>query len=131
MLLQTGRHTKLHDQMLLIRLLEDRLQVLCDQGLGTDLHFSKGQEAISVGVMAALRETDYVVTHHRTIAHAIARGVPMKSLVAELLGKAEGINGGYAGEMHLSFPFKRFMFSFQLVGTCVPVAAGLAWARSE
>ena len=55
MLLQTGKHTKLQEQMLLIRLLEDRLQVLCDQGLGTDLHFSKGQEAISVGVMAALR----------------------------------------------------------------------------
>ena len=55
----------------------------------------------------------------------------MKSLVAELLGKAEGINGGYAGEMHLSFPLKRFMFSFQLVGTCIPVAAGLAWATKN
>src|SRR3990167_10416999 len=74
MLLLTGKHTKLEEQMLTIRLLEDRLQVLCDQGLGTDLHFSRGQEAISVGVMAALRESDYVVTHHRTIAHAVARG---------------------------------------------------------
>ena len=114
--------------MLLIRILEDRLQGLCDIGEGSDLHFSKGQESIAVGVGAALRETDYVVAHHRTIAHAVVRGVPLKPLIAELLGKASGLNGGVAGEMHLSHLPTRFMFSFQLVGTCIPVAAGLAWA---
>ena len=118
----------LQRQMLTIRLLEDRLQALCLEGKAGDLHFSKGQEAISVGVGAALRETDYVVTHHRTIANAVVRGVPLRPLVAEILGKAEGINGGMAGEMHMSYPPKRFMFSFQLVGTCVPVGAGIAWA---
>ena len=118
----------LQRQMLTIRLLEDKLQALCLEGKAGDLHFSKGQEAISVGVGAALRETDYVVTHHRTIANAVARGVPLRPLVAEILGKAEGMNGGMAGEMHMSYLPKRFMFSFQLVGTCVPVAAGIAWA---
>ena len=127
--LQTGTDVRSpEEQMLLIRLLEDRLQELCNQGLAGDLHFSKGQEAISVGIMAALRPTDYLVTHHRTIAHAVAKGVPLGPLVAELLGKASGINGGMAGEMHMSYPPARFMFSFQLVGTCVSVAAGLAWA---
>lgn len=117
------------EQMLLIRLLEDRLQELCLAGeCQADLHFSKGQEAISQGVIACLQDSDYVVVHHRTVAHAVAKGVPLVPLVAELLGKAHGINGGMAGEMHLSYPEKRFMFSFQLVGTCVPVAAGLAWA---
>lgn len=120
--------TVVQEQMLVIRLLEDRLQELCNQGLAGDLHFNKGQEAIAVGVCTALRETDYVVTHHRTIAHAIAKGVPLRPLVAELLGKRTGMNGGAAGEMHMSHPETRFMFSFQLVGTCVPVAAGLAWA---
>ena len=118
-----------NDLMLTIRLLETRLQELCIFGeLGADLHFSTGQEAIAVGVCAALRDSDYVVVHHRTIAHAIAKGVPLKLLVAELLGKAGGMNGGMAGEMHMSYLPKRFMFSFQLVGTCVPVAAGIAWA---
>ena len=128
--LQTHLKTKaeLEQQMLLVRLLEDRLQELCLQGLGADLHFSRGQEAISTGVCSVLAETDYVVTHHRTIAHAIAKGVPLKPLVAEILGKAEGINGGMAGEMHMSYLPKRFMFSWQLVGTCISVAAGLAWA---
>mgnify|MGYP001565348061 FL=1 len=114
--------------MLRIRLIEDRLQELCLLGEGADLHFSKGQEAISTGVCTVLRDSDYLVAHHRTIAHAIAKGVPLYPLLAEILGKADGINGGLAGEMHMSYPEKRFMFSFQLVGTCIPVAAGIAWA---
>lgn len=116
------------EQMLLVRILEDRLQELCLDGLAGDLHFNKGQEAISAGVCAVLRPTDYICVHHRTIAHAVAKGVPLGPLVAELLGKAGGINGGMAGEMHMSYLPARFMFSFQLVGTCVPVAAGIAWA---
>lgn len=127
MLLQIGK-TTLTERMILIRAVEDKLQELCLEGLAGDLHFSRGQEAISVGVCAALRETDYVVTHHRSIAHAIAKGVPLGPLLAEILGKSNGLNNGMAGEMHLSCPEKRFMFSWQLVGTCVPVAAGLAWA---
>jgi pyruvate dehydrogenase E1 component alpha subunit len=118
----------LYRQMALIRALEDELQQLCDRGEGADLHFSKGQEGIAVGVCAALRPTDYVVTHHRTIAHAVAKGVPLEALVAEVLGKPGGLCGGRAGEMHLSHAASRFMFCWQLVGTCVPVAAGLAWA---
>src|SRR3990167_9677773 len=61
------------DRMLTIRYLETELQKLCDQGLGGDWHFNKGQEAIAVGVCAALRPSDRIVTHHRTIAHYIAK----------------------------------------------------------
>ena len=126
---QPDMKLRLQSQMFRIRVLETKLQALCDRGeLSADLHFSTGQEAIAVGVQAALRDSDYVVSHHRTIAHAVAKGVPLYGLVAELLGKADGINGGLAGEMHMSYTPKRFMFSFQLVGTCIPVAAGIAWA---
>ena len=117
------------EQMTLVRMLESSLQRLCDEGaLAADLHMNMGQEAVSAGVIAALRPTDYVVAHHRTIAHAVAKGVPLGPLVAELFGRANGLCGGMAGEMHLSHLPSRFMFSFQLVGTCLPVAAGLAWA---
>ena len=118
----------LYEQMLTIRLLEERLQGLCDRGLAGDLHFNKGQEAIAVGVCAALRPEDRIVTHHRTIAHQVAKGAKLYPLVAELLGKRTGINGGRAGEMHISDHDIGHNFSFQLVGTCIPVAAGLAWA---
>ena len=117
---------------MLIRVLETRLQALCNAGeLTADLHLSTGQEAIAVGVEAAIRPTDYIVSHHRTIGHALARGVPLEPLIAELLGKASGLNGGMAGEMHLSYLPKRFMFSFQLVGTVVSVGAGIAWAAKN
>ena len=133
MLLELSTKTEIYPasleyQMLIIRMLEDKLQALCLEGKAGDLHFSRGEEAIAVGVGAALRDTDYIVTHHRTIANAVVRGIPLRPLVAEILGKADGINGGMAGEMHLSYLPKRFMFSYQLVGTCVPVAAGIAWA---
>jgi TPP-dependent pyruvate/acetoin dehydrogenase alpha subunit len=115
--------------MLRIRLVEDRLQKLCLEGLAGDLHFSKGQEAIAVGVCAALRPGDIVVTHHRTIAHEIARGAALYPLIAEVLGRKTGINGGRAGEMHLHNAAVNHRFSFQLVGTCLPVAAGIAWGE--
>jgi TPP-dependent pyruvate/acetoin dehydrogenase alpha subunit len=117
-----------YKQMVTIRTVESRLQELCLKGEAGDLHFSKGQEAISVGVCSALRQTDYIVTHHRTIAHEIAKGSTLRPLIAEVLGKATGINKGLAGEMHINNPTIRHMFSFQLVGTCVPVATGLAYA---
>jgi TPP-dependent pyruvate/acetoin dehydrogenase alpha subunit len=119
---------KLLAKMLTIRILEDKLQELCYAGEAGDLHFNKGQEAISVGASEALLPTDYVVTHHRTIAHAVAQGVPLRPLVAEVLGRKSGVNGGMAGEMHVSYPPVRYLFSFQIVGTCVPVAAGIAWS---
>jgi TPP-dependent pyruvate/acetoin dehydrogenase alpha subunit len=115
-------------RMLTIRLVEDRLQQMCFRGEAGDLHFSKGQEAIAVGVCAALRPTDHIVTHHRTIAHEIAKGADLYRLIAEILGKRTGFNGGIAGEMHISNHEIRHDFSFQLVGTCVPVAVGLGYA---
>ena len=117
-----------YERMLTIRLVEDRLQGLCNEGLAGDLHFSKGQEAITVGVCSVLGEDDRVVTHHRTIAHQVALGAPLRPLIAELLGRSTGVCGGRAGEMHVSDPAIGHDFSFQLVGTAVPVAAGLAWA---
>jgi len=118
----------LYKRMVTVRLVENKLQEYCFRGEAGDLHFSKGQEAISVGVCAALRPTDYIVTHHRTIAHEIAKGAALHPLIAEILGKATGFNKGLAGEMHINNPDIRHVFSFQLVGTCVPVSVGLAYA---
>ena len=117
------------EKMLLIRILETKLQQLCDSGvLSADLHMCKGQEAIAVGVCSALNETDLVFSHHRMIGWALSRGIPLKPLVAELFGKAGGICGGRGGEMHLQAMEYGFAHSFQVVGTVVPVAAGAAWA---
>lgn len=121
--------SELTQRMLRIRAVETALQRLCDSGeLPADLHFTTGQEAISVGVCAALEARDMVLCHHRMIGWAISKGVPLRALLAELMGKATGINGGLAGEMHMQAPQYGFLHSFQLVGTVIPVAAGVAWA---
>lgn len=116
-------------QMMLIRTLEDKLQILCDTGvLPVDLHFGRGQEAIATGVCASLKEQDILLCHHRMIPWAVSRGVPLRTLVAELFGKANGICGGRSGEMHMAAMQYGLAHTFQLVGTVVPVAAGVAWA---
>ena len=118
-----------YEQMVLIRVLETELQRLCDSGEVTaDLHLSKGQEAIAVGVCAALKSQDLLVVHHRMIGWALSKGIPLDLLVAELLGHPSGVCGGKGGEMHLSAMRFGFAHSFQLVGTAIPVAAGVGWA---
>jgi TPP-dependent pyruvate/acetoin dehydrogenase alpha subunit len=120
---------QLYQKMVLIRTVETRLLELAETtGEVSDLHLNRGQEAISVGVCATLRPDDYMVTHHRTIAHSIAKGMPLQPLVDEILGRATGVCGGKANEMHIRSPEIGYLFSFQLVGTAVPVAAGIAWA---
>lgn len=119
----------LYERMVLIRTAEARLLELAQTtGEVSDLHLNRGQEAISVGVCTTLRQDDYMVTHHRTIAHSIAKGMPLQQLVDEILGRATGVCGGRANEMHIRLPEIGYMFSFQLVGTAVPVGAGIAWA---
>src|SRR5207245_8701947 len=110
---------------------ETELQRLCLEGLAGDLHFNKGQEAVAVGGITALLPKDYIVTHHRTIAHTLTKGTPLKALLAELLGRIGGTNRGIAGEMHIRNPSVGHLFTFQLVGTCAPVAAGAAWAAKQ
>lgn len=119
----------LYKKMLEIRILEDKLQELClTTDEGNDWHFSKGQEAISVGVCSQLRPTDYILSHHRSIAPAVARGVALQPLVDELLGKSTGLLGGRGGEMHFHDDSTRFMSSFQLVGSVIPVGIGISYA---
>lgn len=122
----------LRQQMVRLRVLQERLQALCDTGeCEADLHLGIGQEAIPVGVCAALGPEDVVLCHHRMIGWAVSKGVPLEPLVAELLGKETGIAGGMAGEMHLRAPEYGLMHTFQLVGTVIPVAAGVAWAMKQ
>jgi len=122
-------YLQLYKTMVLVRTVETSLLQLAEStGEVSDLHLNRGQEAISVGVCSALRPDDYMVTHHRTIAHSIAKGMSLQPLVDEILGRATGICGGKANEMHIRSPEIGYLFSFQLVGTAVPVAAGIAWA---
>jgi pyruvate dehydrogenase E1 component subunit alpha len=92
------------------------------------LHLYIGEEAIAVGVMRALGPTDNVVATYREHGHAIARGVPMAALLAEMYGKREGCCRGRGGSMHIFDAKLRFYGGNAVVGGGLPLAVGLALA---
>lgn len=89
-------------------------------------HTYLGQEANAVGVLCTIRETDIVFSNHRGHGHFLAYGGDMRSLFAELMGKATGVCGGRGGSQHLHW---RNFYSNGVQGGIVPVATGMALAE--
>ncbi|MBI4789980.1 MAG: pyruvate dehydrogenase (acetyl-transferring) E1 component subunit alpha [Chloroflexi bacterium] len=116
-------------QMSLIRRFEERAEEAYGQGkIGGFLHLYIGEEAIAVGALAALQPDDDVVTHYRDHGYVLARGVDPKKVMAELYGKATGLDKGKGGSMHLADVSKHLWGGYAIVGGHVPLAAGLALA---
>jgi pyruvate dehydrogenase E1 component subunit alpha len=117
-------------QMLRIRQFEDRCAKLyTEQKIRGFLHLYNGEEAIAVGIMRALAARDSVVATYREHGHALARGVPMNALMAEMYGKRTGCSGGRGGSMHVFDVSRRFYGGNAIVGGGLPLAAGLALAE--
>lgn len=112
--------------MLMIRAFEDCLAARKDHGFQL---LSSGEEAVSVGLAAALGSADQLLTGGRSIGPALARGVDPGQLMAELLGKVAGTNRGRAGRGHLSDPDRGFFGAHAVVAGNISVAAGVALAR--
>jgi acetoin:2,6-dichlorophenolindophenol oxidoreductase subunit alpha len=93
----------MYASMLRVRLFEERARELFQNGrIPGFLHTSVGQEAVAVGVAAALRADDYILSTHRGHGHLIAKGGSLRGLMAELYGKANGICHGKGGTMHIA-----------------------------
>lgn len=118
----------LYDQMVLIRVLEQRLLALFGEGkLSGTTHTSIGQEDVAVGIVGALDSgRDSVFSNHRCHGHFIAYGGPLDGLVAEIMGKPSGVCGGRGGSQHLCW--KQF-YSNGIQGGIVPPACGIALAK--
>ena len=114
------------------RLFERRAQDLFLEGLvkGTS-HLALGQEAVAAGFASVLGPKDMVFCTYRGHVHTLLRGAPMGPLMAELLGRANGICGGKGGSMHLTDVSSGAMGSYAIVGAHMPIAAGAAWAAKE
>ncbi|HEX9610775.1 MAG TPA: pyruvate dehydrogenase (acetyl-transferring) E1 component subunit alpha [Gemmatimonadales bacterium] len=116
-------------EMLLIRRFEEKAAEAYALGkVGGFCHLYIGQEAVAVGVSAALRPDDYVISSYREHGQALARGIPARACMAELFGKATGCSGGKGGSMHLFDAGKRFMGGHGIVGAHIPLGAGIAFA---
>ena len=117
-------------EMLRIRQFEDRCAELYGAGhIRGFLHLYDGEEAIAVGVMQVLGSGDAVVSTYREHGHALARGIGMGPLMAELYGKRTGCSGGRGGSMHIFDVATRFCGGNAIVGGGLPLAVGLALAE--
>jgi len=115
--------------MLLIRATEEQLIRLNQRGLiHGACHTYIGEEAIAAGVCANLTPDDAVFSTHRGHGHALAKGVKPASLIAELLGKAEGCSAGRGGSMHLFAPEIGLMGTSGIVAPCILQAAGAGYS---
>jgi pyruvate dehydrogenase E1 component alpha subunit len=92
------------------------------------LHLYVGEEAVAAGVMSGLEDRDAVVSTYREHGHALARGLSMDAVMAEMFGRSTGCSGGRGGSMHLFDVTRRFYGGNAIVGGGLPVAVGLALA---
>lgn len=91
-------------------------------------HVYVGQEAAGAAATAALGPDDYIWTTHRNHGHVIARGGDMGRTLAEIIGRADGYCKGRAGTFHVAIPDKGILHTSAIVGGCLPLAAGAAYA---
>lgn len=117
-------------QMVLIHKFETRCDELYQDKkiTGVYLHLYSGHEATGVGALSALTERDHVITAYRDHGIALARGVDAKPLMAEMMGKVDGVSGGKGGSMHLASREHNFWGGYAIVGGHLPLAAGIGLA---
>ncbi len=116
-------------QMIRVRKFEEKCAELYTQEkIRGFLHLYDGEEAIAVGIIPQLGAGDRVVATYREHGHALVRGVPMTTVMAEMYGKATGCSGGRGGSMHLFDADTNFYGGNAIVGGGLPLAAGLALA---
>jgi pyruvate dehydrogenase E1 component alpha subunit len=116
-------------EMVRIRRFEERcVELYSASRIRGFMHLSVGEEAVAVGVSSALDPQDAVVATYREHGSALARGVPMDAVMAEMFGKVTGCSRGRGGSMHLFDAGRRFYGGNAIVAGGLPVAVGLALA---
>jgi pyruvate dehydrogenase E1 component alpha subunit len=119
-----------YEAMLLMRRFEEKAgQLYGQQKIRGFCHLYIGQEAVLAGAMSVLKPEDSMITAYRDHAHAIAKGVTSKAIMAELYGKATGCSKGKGGSMHMFSKEHHFYGGHGIVGGQVPLGAGIAFAE--
>ncbi|HEY0636842.1 MAG TPA: thiamine pyrophosphate-dependent dehydrogenase E1 component subunit alpha [Pseudonocardiaceae bacterium] len=116
----------------LIRRFEERAIELVRSGeIVGGIHPYIGQEAIAAGVCAALRPDDLITSTHRGHGHVLAKGADPARMLAELAGRATGLNQGRGGSMHAADFGLGILGANAIVGANGPIAVGAAWAARQ
>ena len=127
-----ARHWDLLRTMLRMRRFEEAVFALsADRKFTGHFHIYIGQEATGAAVIAALEARDRLASTHRNHGHLIARGADPAAALAEILGRAGGLNGGRGGTLHLSDPSLGFISTSAVVGGCISLAVGAGYACKQ
>jgi len=119
----------LYRVMYMIRAFEEKIRTLFLEGkMPGTIHQYIGMEACAAGVMAALDKDDMIASTHRPHGHAIARGIPIDDMMAELYGKTTGCCKGKGGSMHIGDVEKGMLPAIAIVGGNMPITVGMALA---
>src|ERR1700676_278716 len=128
--IEPKRLLKFYRDMLLIRRFEEKAGQMYGMGLiGGFCHLYIGQEAVVVGVQAAVQKGDTIITSYRDHGHMLACGMDPKGVMAELTGRRGGYSHGKGGSMHMFSREKNFFGGHGIVGASVPIGTGLAFAH--
>jgi TPP-dependent pyruvate/acetoin dehydrogenase alpha subunit len=120
---------EVYKKTLKIKVVDESLRRLIMAGaIHPVFHPPTGQEIVAAAMGACLEPTDYLVTIYRGLHDQVAKGMPVKLIVAEYFMKATGACKGKGGAMHLTHPASGVMVTTGVVGSSMPIANGLAWA---
>jgi len=123
---------ELLETMLMIRAFDEKVDELYAAGaLHGTAHFYVGQEAVATGVISALSEGDVITGTHRGHGHALAFGLDVERMAAELLGRASGYCHGKGGSMHIADVGAGMLGANGIVGGSMGIACGAAWAFKQ
>jgi pyruvate dehydrogenase E1 component alpha subunit len=124
------QYVQWYESMQLMRRFEERAgQLYGMQKIKGFCHLYIGQEAVVAGAMSVLKTEDSMITAYRDHAHAIAKGITPRAVMAELYGKITGCSKGKGGSMHMFSKEHRFFGGHGIVGAQIPLGAGIAFAE--
>lgn len=128
-MLDADKRKQMLRQMVLVRAFEEKLDELYQRkAMFGSTHSYRGQEAIAVGICAALQPSDLIASYHRGTGHLIAKGADLYRLLCECMGRADGYSQGRGGKMHMGDMGFGFLGNTGTVGGTVPTATGAALA---
>lgn len=122
-------HVEMYRRMILVRRMEEQLGVLHKAGKTRGpIHRCDGQEAVGIGATAMLAATDLVTSTHRGHAHYVGKGLDVRGILAEILGRETGYCHGRAGHMLVGSASLGMLGGNAIVGASIPAATGMALA---
>jgi pyruvate dehydrogenase E1 component alpha subunit len=120
---------EIYRKFVLINRCDERFRTTIASGRASLIYYPvRGQELVAAAMGTALRREDYIVTTYRGLHDQLAKGVPLKPLWAEFLGRVDGTCKGKGGPMHITHPETGVMVTTGIVGSGLPIATGLALA---